>query len=80
MQQYLTTKRLEGDALCDVDNGPLVLALIHKFTTAYGDMIEGRFIQESAVEIRGGSRINYIFHHIFRRVIDEIDPFEYLNE
>jgi hypothetical protein len=34
---------VDGDPLLEVDNGPLVLALINKFINAYGDMIEGRF-------------------------------------
>jgi len=56
------------------------LALINKFINAYGDKIEGRFVKESAIEMQGGSRINFIFHDIFRRVINSIDPFEYLTE
>jgi len=64
----------------DVDNGPLVLSLINRFINAYGDKLEGKFVKESAVEMKGGSRINFIFHDIFKRVISQIDPFEYLTE
>lgn len=71
---------MSGDPLADVDSGPLVLALINKFINAYGDKLEGRFVKESAVELSGGSRINYIFHELFRKVINSIDPFEYLSE
>lgn len=71
---------LHGDALSDVDNGPLVLALINKFINAYADKLEGKFVQQSAVEVQGGSRINFIFHNVFRKVISHIDPFEYLTE
>ena len=71
---------MSGDPLEDVDSGPLVLALINKFINAYGDKLEGRFVQESAVELAGGSRINYIFHDLFRKVINSIDPFEHLTE
>jgi len=46
-----------------------MLSLINRFINAYGDKLEGRFVKESAVEMKGGSRINYIFHDIFRRVI-----------
>lgn len=45
-----------------IEKGPLVLNLINRFTNSYGDMIEGKFIKESAIECLGGSRINYIFH------------------
>lgn len=54
----------------EVDNGPLVLSLINRFINAYSDKLEGRFVKESAVEIQGGSRINYIFHDIFKKVIN----------
>ena len=53
---------MTGDPLEKVDSGPLVLALINKFINAYSDKLEGRFVKESAVELSGGSRINYIFH------------------
>lgn len=62
------------------DKGPLVLNLINKFTNFYGDMIEGKFIKESAVECLGGSRINFIFHQIFVKSVKDIDPFQYLTE
>jgi len=62
------------------DKGPMVLTLIHTFLNTYGDKIEGRFVREIAVECQGGSRINYIFHEIFNKVINSIDPFEYLTE
>ena len=71
---------VSNDPLIGVDSGPLVLALINKFINAYGDKLEGRFVKESAVEVQGGSRINYIFHELFRKVINSIDPFEYLTE
>ena len=66
--------------MIEVDNGPLVLALINKFINAYSDKLEGKFVNESAVEVKGGSRINFIFHNVFRKVISQIDPFEYLSE
>lgn len=71
---------MSGDPLEDIDSGPLVLALINKFINAYADKLEGRFVKESAVEVQGGSRINYIFHELFRKVVNSIDPFEYLTE
>lgn len=62
------------------DKGPMVLNLINKFINSYGDKIEGKFVKEIAVECQGGARINFIFHDIFKRVINEIDPFEHLTE
>jgi dynamin 1-like protein len=56
------------------DKGPAILFLINKFTNAYSDMIEGKFVKESAIECLGGSRINFIFHDIFVKSIKGIDP------
>lgn len=64
----------------DGDKGSLVLNLINRFTTSYGEMIDGKFVKESATECLGGSRINYIFHSMFVKSIKEIDPFQYLSE
>ena len=64
----------------DFEKGPMILSLINAFINTYGEMIEGRFVKEIAVECIGGSRINYLFHEIFNKVINSIDPFEYLTE
>lgn len=73
--------QLQIDDVClDADKGPMILSLINTFLNTYGDKIEGRFVKEIAVECQGGSRINYIFHEIFKKVINQIDPFEYLTE
>ena len=37
-------------------------------------------MKEIAVECQGGARINFIFHEIFCKVINSINPFEYLSE
>lgn len=66
-------------SLCS-DNGPLVLSLINKFINAYSDKLEGRFVDDVAIECLGGSRINFIFHNIFKNIINSIDPFEYLTD
>jgi dynamin 1-like protein len=60
--------------------GALILNLLAKFSAAYSDMIEGRFVRESAVEYMGGSRISHIFTDIFGRTITTIDPFEKLTD
>lgn len=59
----------------DGDKGPVVLNLINRFTNCYADMIEGKFVKESAIDCMGGSRINYIFHNIFVKAVKDIDPF-----
>ena len=79
LESYLGTEYTQ-DTLHGVDSGPLVLALINRFVRAYGDKLAGRFIENAAVEMQGGSRINYIFHELFRKAINKIDPFEYLSD
>ena len=58
----------------------MVLNLINRFSNSYEDMIEGKFVKESAIDCLGGSRINYIFHNIFVKSIKDIDPFEYITD
>ena len=58
----------------------MILSLINSFVNAYGERIDGKFVKDIAVSCQGGARINYIFHEIFNKVINNIDPFEYLTE
>ena len=60
--------------------GPIILNLISKFIEEYTKKLEGRFVRDVALECLGGARINYIFHKIFRNIINGIDPFENLSE
>ena len=69
-----------SDQIQDEDKGPMILNLINMFLNTYREQIEGQFVKEIAVECQGGSRINYIFHEIFNKVINSINPFEYLSE
>jgi len=62
------------------NQGPIILNLISRFIEEYGNKLEGRFVKDIATECQGGARINYIFHKIFRNVVNSIDPFEYLTE
>ena len=59
MQLNMNSYAIEGD------KGPAILNLINKFTNSYCELIEGKFVKESAIECLGGSRINFIFHDIF---------------
>jgi dynamin 1-like protein len=60
--------------------GPIVLNMISNFQREYEHLLEGTFIRDIASETQGGARINYIFHKIFKKVIETIDPFENLSE
>lgn len=60
--------------------GPIILNLISRFLEEYTKKLEGRFVRDVATECLGGARINYIFHKVFRNVINGIDPFDNLTE
>ena len=64
----------------EIDCAPRILELIGFYAREYADTMEGRSNEGNAVEMQGGARINHIFHDVFRKAIDSIDPFEYLTE
>ena len=70
--------------LCGDDSGltelQLVLNIIAKFSTCYTEYIEGTFVKDTALECKGGSRLNYIFYEIFNHAIQNIDPFDALTD
>ncbi len=86
INELLNQKEMELESLNSVgiatgeDKGPMLLHLINKFTNSYSDMIEGKFVKESAIECLGGSRINFIFHEIFVKAINGINPLQYLSD
>ena len=59
---------------------PMILMLINKFVFEYQTRLTGKFIQSTAVECQGGARINYLFHDIFKKAINAIDPFDNLTD
>ena len=54
----------------------MILNVIAKFATAYGEFIDGRFVKETARELMGGSRLNYIFFKVFNQTLNNVDPFD----
>jgi hypothetical protein len=60
--------------------GPVILNMINRLVTEYSNYLEGTFVRDLAAECQGGARINYIFHKIFKSIINKIDPFEYLTD
>ena len=61
---------MTGNPVDGVDSGPLVLHLINLFINAYAEKIEGNFVKKATKDLSGGARINYIFHDLFRKVIN----------
>lgn len=47
----------------------LILNLISKFSLAYKDMLEGKYLNFTSEELIGGSRIIYVFNDIFRKTV-----------
>ena len=47
----------------------LVLNILAKYAKHYEDFIEGKFVKQTAFELKGGSRVNYIFYDVFSNSI-----------
>jgi dynamin 1-like protein len=56
------------------------LHVIAKFSTFYGEFIEGKFVKETASELMGGSRLSYIFYEVFNKALTNVDPFDNLSD
>lgn len=58
----------------------LILTLISKFSYAYKDMLEGKYISFTSDELIGGSRIIYVFNEIFKKTVSKMNPFDILSD
>ena len=58
----------------------MVLNIIAKYAAAYSEFLEGRFVKDTAVELKGGSRLKYIFYENYTVAISNIDPFDALTD
>ena len=58
----------------------MVLNIIAKYSAAYSEFLEGRFVKDTAIELKGGSRLNYIFYEVFTVAISNIEPFDSLTD
>ena len=54
--------------------------IIAKYSKQYEEYIEGKFVKDTAYELKGGSRLNYIFYDVFTPEISNIDPFDALTD
>ena len=63
-----------GNEPCE--KGPLLLNIIHKFSSAYIEAIEGRAKDIDVSKLYGGARICYIFHETFTASIKAINPLD----
>ena len=58
----------------------LLLNLINKFTKQYGKMLSGESQEFVVDELIGAARINYIFEEIYKKAIQNINPFDQLSD
>ena len=58
----------------------LILNVIAKYSKAYEHFIDGKFVKDTAYELKGGSRLNYIFYDVFNQALINIDPFDALDD
>jgi len=57
-----------------------VLNIIAKYAASYAEFLEGRFVKDTDSELKGGSRLNYIFYENYTAAISNIDPFDALTD
>ena len=58
----------------------LILNVIAKYSKQFEEFIEGKFVKDTAYELKGGSRLNYIFYDVFNEALINIDPFDALGD
>ncbi len=58
----------------------MILNVIAKYTKQYEEFIDGKFVKDTACELKGGSRLNYIFYDVYTEAIRNIDPFDALTD
>ena len=58
----------------------IMLHVVTKFIRKFSDYLDGQFVKESTDELKGGSRIHYIFHKTLADTIQKIDPLKTLTD
>ena len=80
---YQKEKELKSLQVCQdgqQTESQLVLNIIAKYAASYAEFLEGRFVKDTASELKGGSRLNYIFYENYTTAISNIDPFDALTD
>ena len=54
--------------------------IVAKYAASYAEFLEGRFVKDTDSELKGGSRLNYIFYENYTAAISNIDPFDALTD
>ena len=58
----------------------LILNIIAKYCKQFEEFIDGKFVKDTASELKGGSRLNYIFYDAYTQAVRDIDPFDALTD
>ena len=58
----------------------MILNIIARYSKQYEEYIEGKFVKDTTHELKGGSRLNYIFYDVFCPNIRAVDPFDALTD
>lgn len=58
------------------EKGPLLLSIIHRFSSSYAEAIEGRTKDIDVSKLYGGARICYVFHSTFYKTVTDIKPLD----
>ncbi|XP_053211532.1 dynamin-1-like protein [Panonychus citri] len=74
ISQFQTLLNSYGDAV--VDQGQTLLQIITRFASAYCSAIEGTARDIETSKLSGGARICYVFHEVFSKRLDAVDPLE----
>ena len=77
ISQFQTLLNSYGDAV--VDQGQTLLQIITRFASAYCSAIEGTARDIETSKLSGGARISYVFHEVFSKRLDAVDPLEGLS-
>jgi len=80
---YQKEKELRSLQVCqdgEQTEQQLVLNIIAKYAASYAEFLEGRFVKDTDSELKGGSRLNYIFYENYTAAISNIDPFDALTD
>ena len=80
---YQKEKELQSLQVCqqgEETEKHLVLNIIAKYAAAYAEFLEGRFVKDTDVQLKGGSRLNFIFYENYTIAINNIDPFDALTD
>ena len=58
----------------------MILEVIARYSKQYEEYIMGTFVKDTAYELKGGSRLNYIFYDVFTPAVNNVDPFDALSD